>query len=166
MLSSVDTKTMIHVGVEIVVIGGITFYLNKRISGVQEEIGLLREKVESLETIIQQQNQMISQHENILRQIMGASQGPTQQRPPQQRPPQQRPPQQYSQKSSKYSYSQPEDSSDDDGPQELSPEELDVFLESELSDIKEARQCEGDQCTLKPRKTRKKGRRRKKSHGD
>ena len=208
-MTSVDTKTLVHAGVEIVIIGGIAFWLNTRISGLQEELTVLRQKVESLEGVIQQQNQLLSRHEAILRQITGGGpppqshQGP----PPQSYHPQsdrqeppppsqgyhpQGPQEERSQKpqggrSQRHqegrqrpqggrsqrphppseSHTRKRQSSFDEGPQELSPDELDKFLESELSSIHEARdQCEGDQCVLKTKRPRKKGRRRKKSHGD
>jgi hypothetical protein len=33
----INMNTLIHVGVELVIIGGVTFYLHKKISSVQEE---------------------------------------------------------------------------------------------------------------------------------
>ncbi len=154
MLSSVDTKTMIHVGVEMVVIGGITFWLNKRISGVQDIVDDLVKKIKSLESIIQQQEQMISRHENILRQIMGGHAPPISrsQTSPQASP--QTSPQNSS------PYQNPSPPSQD---QELSPDDLDALLEEQLSIINDDREKKG---TLKPRRTRKKGRRKHKSHGD
>lgn len=66
-----DTQTLIHVGTELVVIGGLTFWLNKRISSLETIIGSLEHKLSSYENIIQQQNQLINKHEQIFRELFG-----------------------------------------------------------------------------------------------
>lgn len=61
-MESIDKMTMVHIAGEVIVIGGLTFWMNKRISGLQEEIAELRQQIE-------QQNQLLSQHEMIFRQM-------------------------------------------------------------------------------------------------
>jgi len=191
VMNSVDTKTLVHIGVEAVVIGGVVFWLNGRISGVQTGLAELQQKIQMLEGVIQQQNQLLSRHEAILRQMMGAPQvDPPQdssyrQRSPnlpeggfrrnssdlpQSRLPRRPPPSQTSSRPPEQRGS-PRSPPDDDlqrGPREMNPEDLDKYLEDELSDLQEERmECDGDQCTLKPKRSRKKARsHRRKTHGD
>jgi len=145
--NALDTKTMIHIGVEAVVIGGVTFWLNGRVSSVQRTCQELQERLQTLESVIQQQNQIISRHEAVLRQVMGA---PRPSRRPQ-KPQKPQKPQEFSP-----APTIPDDYLEEEGPQEVQPEQLDEFLEEELSDILQERECDGDKCVLKSKKSRKK----------
>lgn len=157
MMNSVDSKTLVHVGVEFVVIGGVTFWLNKRISSVQEEVLELRKKVESYETVIQQQSRLINRHEEMLSQIFNPNH--RQERSPQTQPSTSHNPKQKS-------FVEEEEEED-----EIPPEELDKLIGSELSSIKQKRtkskevECEGDECKLKSNSPRKKEE-PKKEHGE
>lgn len=143
-MNSLDTKTLVHVGVEVVVIGGVAFWLNGKISTVQKELAEALGRIQRMEEIINQQNQVITRHEMILRQIMGGRPPPT---PPEQ--PRSVPPPQNIHVEEK-------------GPEEVPPEELDELLGEDLLEIlEERRECQEDTCTLKPKKHRKKEVRRK-----
>lgn len=72
-MDKLDPQTLIHVGVELVVVAGITFWLNRRISSVQGEVGQLNEKLAEFEKVIAQQAQLLHRHEQILNQIFGGS---------------------------------------------------------------------------------------------
>lgn len=93
-MEKVDMKTLIHVGTELVAIGGLTFWMNKRISSIQSQVSTRDEKIGELETIIQQQSRMLAEHEHVLRMLMKGTMPPprveeeTHNIPPRQAPPQ------------------------------------------------------------------------------
>lgn len=150
----VDQKTLIHAGIEFVVIGGVTFWLNRRISNIHEEVIELRKKVDSYEHIIQQQNQLLSRHETMLRQIFGEQ--PKKSIPP---PSYHKPPPAPS--TAPASIEEIDEESEEE--EEISPEELDKLLGPELKNIKQGRkspkqevECDGDECTLKEKPSKRK----------
>jgi hypothetical protein len=67
---SFDMKTLIHVGVEIVVVGAITFWFQKKCSSQQAEIEELREKVENLERAMEMQNKMLMEHRGLFQNLL------------------------------------------------------------------------------------------------
>ena len=163
-MNSIDSKTLVHVGVEFVVIGGVTFWLNKRISGIQEEVLELRKKVESYENVIQQQSRLINRHEEMLSQIFNPNHQKSTRPPPTKHNTSNNRPQQQSQIIEE----------DEDSEDEIPPEELDKLIGSELSSIKQKRtpndeesemECIGDECQLKDKSSRKKERSTK-EHGE
>lgn len=83
-----DTKTLVHVGTELLVIGGLTFWFQRKTSMQQEEIENLREKIARLEEVIER-------HDQIFQSILGG-------RPPQ------FPPQKQSQSPPHYPSPQPQ----------------------------------------------------------
>lgn len=63
---------MVHIGAEVVVIGGVFFYLNSKINKIEMGIGdaiTISERMRKLEDIIRSQQDIIAKHEEILRQI-------------------------------------------------------------------------------------------------
>ena len=60
---SIETKQIIHIASEVLVIGGITFYF-------ENKIGKLNDKVDELQSIIQQQSEMIQQHDNLILKLL------------------------------------------------------------------------------------------------
>lgn len=91
-----STQTLIHLGVEFVVLGGFAFWVHKRMAPVETTVEELNKKVAALENVIDKQYQILVQHEAIFRQLVNGgqldlSQVPT--LPPQARspPPQQGP---------------------------------------------------------------------------
>lgn len=68
-MQGMDTKTMIHAGVEIVIIGGIAFYFNKRIGALEQGIGNAVEnarRIKELEDTIASQQDIIAKHEQVI----------------------------------------------------------------------------------------------------
>lgn len=64
-MNTLDTKTMIHVGVEVVVIGGIAFWVHKKTSNLQKEIEQLKQENAELKNILVQHSQVLSEHHRI-----------------------------------------------------------------------------------------------------
>jgi len=162
MSNYIDTKTIVHLTVEAVVIGGAVFWLNGKISNVQNNVAELQQRIRALEEIISRQDQVITQHSKILQQILGGTPMSYPQRVTshtqrtQTRPQRPSPPLQHSSES-------PIKRNDSSGPSEILPEDLDELLGAELSDLQEEREeCQGDVCTLKLKKQRKK----EKDHGE
>lgn len=179
-MQNMSTQTMIHMGVELVVAGGIIFWTQKKVSGLTAENLILKGEIEELKEAMGRQAEMLQQHNLILRQIVGPS-------PPQQQsssrnegqrlrsqPPQQsssprtvrrsppRSPQQYSQVTEPKTRQLPKEaeiSPDDneDGESEVPSEDLDELIKAELSDLKSSRtECKGDSCAIPVRRRKKK----------
>jgi len=131
----VNSQFLIHVGVEVVVIGGVFFYLNKQNSLLREEVESLRDKLTKCEEAISHQNQILRQHDQILQSMLGGHQVPVHSQPP----------------------PKPEEP-------DVSDEQLDDILKSELETIKEGRyspptsECEGDSCPIDIPERKKKSR--------
>lgn len=75
-----NNALLIHIGVEIVLLGGITFWFNKRTSSLEEQIGVLTEKLAKHEELITKQGEIITQHENMLRELYAIIHGGAPQR--------------------------------------------------------------------------------------
>jgi len=162
-----DTKTLLHVGVEVVVIGGITFYFQRKISILQGENQLLRDDL----TKTQQKLDEVIKIMNIYDQILfpgkygNPENRPIQRQPHPQHPSQPHPhPHQHpSQPSSKVHPDQSSEESEIKEEEEIPDEELDALLGEELSNLKEKKQefieieCTEDSCdTLNTGKRKKK----------
>lgn len=172
-MEHLDTKTLVHMGVELVVIGGITFWFQRKTSIQQEEINQLRETLSKLEELVVEQGKIISQHEMIFRRMTGGMPPPQQppqsyaqhpqqpphvQHPPQQQPPRhppqppphvQHPPPQQSPPPADSSSSQSEEEEED--PTEILKEELgSIGGDPEFLEIS----CNPESCDLKGRKKR------------
>lgn len=63
-MENLDTKLMAHVGAEILVVGGVAFYLNKQTSA-------LRERVEQLEKQNAKLMEIVDVHERCIRELLG-----------------------------------------------------------------------------------------------
>lgn len=72
-------KTLIHIGVELIVIGGITFWLNRNINAADLRITELQKQVTALEETVKKQSEIILKHEELLNQIINYIQSPQQQ---------------------------------------------------------------------------------------
>ncbi len=75
-MDNIKTQTLIHVATELIVVGGLTVWFNKRISLLQEEIIALQEKNSRCESILEQQGQLLAKHEQIFRHLLGESSSP------------------------------------------------------------------------------------------
>ena len=85
-----DKQFIGHLAGELIIIGGVSFWLNKKIGEEAEKNRLLSEEIAKLKEHIAQQNQLLARHENFLQQIAGGM--------PHQPPPQPQPVQQTAQK--------------------------------------------------------------------
>ena len=75
-MGDMDTKTMIHIGTEILLIGGLGFWMKKRADTLDAQVEDLTKKLAAYEEIITQQQQLLSRHEAMLRQIFGIPNAP------------------------------------------------------------------------------------------
>lgn len=165
-MQAVNTQTLVHVGVELVVIGGMTFWFQRKTALLQEEIDQLRDKVTGCEGIIQNQGQLLAKHDQILRQILGSGgippiEGPVpggqsggqsgwqSGRPPTGNPsgPSRSPP---SGGSPGTSPAQPPPREVEDNEPDLPPEELDRLLQEELGDVASSRVPEPKHSSTQP----------------
>ena len=69
-MENLDTKTLVHVGVELVVIGGLSFWFQRKCTLQQEEINGLKEEIANMKEIINRQGTMLANHERILNQLI------------------------------------------------------------------------------------------------
>ena len=165
-MDKVNAVTLFHVGAEFVVIAGVTFWLNRRISGLEEKINILNDTIQKYEETMARQNQLLMRHEQIIRQITGAPPLPTS--PPQENgggPQQPRPQQPRPQQPQTPIATTPRE--DVPPPQveesDISDTELDKLLGDELATLKSSKKqkeprtiedpieliCEDDHCDLK-----------------
>lgn len=70
MSSFLDMKTLIHMGIELIIIGGIAFYLNRKINATDLQIAVQKERIDALETLVKQQKSIIEKHNVVLQQIL------------------------------------------------------------------------------------------------
>lgn len=62
-----DTKTLIHVGVEVVVIGGVVFYFQRKTAKLEGEIQILRDENTKLRQDLAKVYQILTIHDQILK---------------------------------------------------------------------------------------------------
>lgn len=62
-----DTKTLIHVGVEVVVIGGIVFHFQRKTAKLEGEIQLLRDENTKLKQDLEKIYRVLTLHDQILK---------------------------------------------------------------------------------------------------
>lgn len=74
-VANIDTSTLIHVGVELVVVGGLAFWVHRKTSDLQDQVSGLTEKVNKYEEILKRQGELLAQHENALRQVFAVLNG-------------------------------------------------------------------------------------------
>lgn len=60
-MNSIDTKTLVHAGVELCVIGGITYYLNNKINKYESRIANLESNIGKLYQIIENQDKALKE---------------------------------------------------------------------------------------------------------
>jgi uncharacterized coiled-coil protein SlyX len=70
-MDKINAMTICHIGAEFVVIAGLSFWLNRRISNLEEKIDIQTETINKYEAMINQQHEMLLRHDQILRQMMG-----------------------------------------------------------------------------------------------
>ena len=165
-MQAVNTQTLVHVGVELVVISGVTFWVHRKTSLLQEEINDLRDKVAKADDLIERQGQLLARHDQIIRQMLnGGGPNPSlggnsvQSMQPR-RGPSQSPMSEQSRRPPRASNSdlQQSQSYQHDEEPDMPDEQLDELLQTELGNLEESRgktpefielDCTGDSCTLK-----------------
>lgn len=71
-MDKINAVTLCHIGTEFVVIASVSFWLNRRISSLEEKIDIQNDTISKCEEMINQQGQMMMRHEQIIRQLTGA----------------------------------------------------------------------------------------------
>lgn len=71
-MDKINAMTLCHIGTEFVVIAGVSFWLNRRMSSLEEQINIQNDTISKYEELINQQGQMLMRHEQIIRQMTGA----------------------------------------------------------------------------------------------
>lgn len=82
-MENLDTKTLVHVGTELLLIGGLGFWMKKRIDTADAKVEEMEKKLVAFEEIINQQQAILAKHDAGLRQLFGMPPGP----PPNPSPP-------------------------------------------------------------------------------
>lgn len=165
-MGDMDTKTMIHIGTEILLIGGLGFWMKKRADTLDAQVEELTKKLAAYEDIIAQQQQLLARHDAMLRQIFGIPNTGTKESPVPARSPVKEPvpidpvggsPGPVPKEGKKLEKVSP---SKNPGPvpaakeeeRDLSPEELDKILEAELNTSAPLQDIEIDILDLKVEK--------------
>jgi len=86
-MDKINAVTLCHIGTEFIVIAGVSFWLNRRITGLEEKIEIQNDLISKYEELINQQGQMLMRHEQIIRQMTGAPPFPGSQSGPGIKPP-------------------------------------------------------------------------------
>src|SRR5207253_6571164 len=158
---SMDMTTIIHIGVELLVAAGLAFWIHSKTSKQQEQITALEQKVTEYEKILKNQGEVLTAHENFLRQLYGnmQQQGKIQTPQPVKGGAQGTPkgnipsPKGNNQNNKKQPVKKPtkekqvESISDDeeDNRQYSTPEDLDDLIRDEISGLQE---CEDGECEI------------------
>ena len=58
-MNKIDTKLIVHVGIESVIIGGLSFYFRKQINGLHARIEILEKQNEALDKALHDQDKAI-----------------------------------------------------------------------------------------------------------
>lgn len=84
-----NTQLMVHVGAELVIIGGVTFWMNKKIAEANEKVNLLVDELAQMKETVNKQSQIIASHQNFMHQLIngGAAPPPAPITPPMAPPP-------------------------------------------------------------------------------
>lgn len=67
---SIDTKQIIHIASEVVIIGGITAYFINKTNSLSDQIEELSCKLQQQNDVIQQQNEIIQNHDNLILKLL------------------------------------------------------------------------------------------------
>ena len=67
---SIDTKQIIHIASEVVIIGSLTAFFINKTSKLSEQIDELSLKIQEQNNIIQQQNEIIQKHDNLILRLL------------------------------------------------------------------------------------------------
>lgn len=73
-LSNVSMSTMIHVAIECVMIGGVVYLITSKTNALQEQITVLSDTIKKQNEQLAAQADLITKHENAIRQLYAAIQ--------------------------------------------------------------------------------------------
>jgi len=73
--SPISMPILIHAGIELIAMIGVAFWLNSKISALQTHLTTLEDKIKGYDAIFQKQGEIITHHENALRQIFSMLNG-------------------------------------------------------------------------------------------
>ena len=73
--SSISMMTMIHIGVEILVVAGVSFWLHSKIKTQEEHLKIQADRIAECEKLIAKQTEIITRHENALHHFSSLLQG-------------------------------------------------------------------------------------------
>lgn len=152
-----DTTQLIHIGTELVIVGGLTFYFNAQISRLKEDNARLHEELNKMQAALSAQSQalhsvietMNSSGLTLQLQPQPPPRKQTRFQPQQQRPisrPQQQRP------ISRHSRSKIEVVDDEEesfSPEELDEELMETYSQLGLAESESTDNCEGETCSLK-----------------
>lgn len=120
-----DTKTLIHVAAEFLVIGGTGFWLNKKISTLTQKVEILEERIDSYENVFKSIAEGLNKHERMLQSLTGPIRPPQPSSAPVYRQPISQPKSSPDSNPSKHSKNQPI---------ELPEEQIQILEEEDISD--------------------------------
>nr|QBK86594.1 MAG: uncharacterized protein LCMAC102_03890 [Marseillevirus LCMAC102] len=135
-----NTQILVHTGIELVVIGGVIFWFNRKLVLCQNEIDEFRTKITKYEDRITQLENILAHHDQILRKFVVEN------------------PQLSNQKQSPNLSHDIQQSPTSLPPLDVPTEYLDELLKNELDNITESRECTDDVCELKGSRLKKKNR--------
>lgn len=145
--SSVSMTTIIHAGVELVILGGLFYWIKTTTGGLQDQITSLTDKVNKYDDLLKRQSEVIAQHENALRQIHSMLQGISQPKPTQKPTPKSNNPRSNIAQTFKGKQNKPA--------VEAADADLDSLLEEELGELRDNGTskldnivCNDDECVL------------------
>jgi len=70
VLKNIETSQLIHMGVEVAVITGVGYWLNRKINNLQDKVDELTEQVNHHNDIISKQNEIILNHGNTINKLL------------------------------------------------------------------------------------------------
>ena len=155
-----DTKTLVHVGVELVVVGGLAFWFQRKTSLQQQEINNLRDELSKVKEVLNSQGKMLAQYDQILGQLMGRR-GPQEFSGENHRSSNLASPQNHPRSNQSHQHINVNQSPvDEDDEDDMLDDELDDLLKEELGNIHKSREqpqdseileleCNGGTCNLK-----------------
>jgi hypothetical protein len=69
LVGGLSTSTLVHVGIELIGFGVMAYWVHSRTSNLQEQIASLIELTKKQDELLKNQGEMITRHENAIRQL-------------------------------------------------------------------------------------------------
>jgi hypothetical protein len=70
-IANLSVQTLIHAGIELLVVGGLAFWVKNKTGSLDTAVDELNKKIAVLESAIERQQQILMQHEAVLRHLIG-----------------------------------------------------------------------------------------------